>query len=446
MNNHLKLKQSQKILLTPQLKQSVQLLNMSTVECDEWLTDALDRNPLLEQVAKVGVASLGSRKVTAAVSSSHHGSEDYDPWLYIEDEVDFRSYLMAQICEHPLTKEEAFAVGVLIESLDDYGYLTTSLDEIVDSLPLEWMLGDDDLLEALNALKRFDPAGVGAGDLVESLTLQLQRLPETNLTQISIIIVQKYLNDLSRVNASQKISKYLAENIEDVEAAITLISTLNPFPSNGFENEEPTQYIQPDVEVRLVGNRWQVEDGFFSELPIKINEEYASIALDNNNSEMLELLKEGQALIQQLQMRHQTIKMIAEYIVLHQQEFFDQGRIALKPMQMVEVADALSIHESTVSRAVNRKYINCPKGVFEMRSFFSQALTSSEGDGTEKSSIAVQALIEQYIQSENPAKPYSDENIVKWLSTHDVQIARRTVAKYRDILGIPAAFARKIRD
>ncbi len=440
MKNQLQLKQSQKLLLTPQLRQSIQLLNMSTLERDEWLSDVLVENPLLERLVNVEAMQ---KPITASVSSLHVSESEFDPWLYVEDTVDFRRYLLGQICEHPLSDDEAFAVGVLIESLNEHGYLTSSLEDIADHAPLEWLLDEERLQSALLQLQSFDPAGVGAKDIAESLQLQLLRLPHSCEQQVALRIVLEFLPEMGRASFDKKIGKACQVDEDCVQKALQLLSSLNPYPSNGFESNEFTQYIEPDVEVVFKEGHWQVLDSFLGGLPIKINEEYAGIAVQNSNEAMLQLLKDAQSLIQQLNLRSQTIKMVSEYIVMHQQAFFSEGRVALKPMSMADVAKALSLHESTISRAVNKKYLNCPQGLLELRSFFSQAVGN---DGNEDASaIAIKALIERYIKDENKQKPYSDDAIVKWLAGQDIQIARRTVSKYREALGIPAAFARKIK-
>ena len=473
MQNQLKLKQTQQLQLNPQLQQAIKLLQMSGLELDEAVEQALLENPLLERVesdfseeshepeALTSEAESmefdangdfeedwQSLQLTAGLGSTGitYEGEFQDAFAQIEDNSDFRQFLRDQVCEHQLSDAEVFSVRVLIEHLDEHGYLSTSLTEVVEHSPLEWFLEEEQLAAALVKLQRFEPAGVGATDLAEFLLLQLQRMAEDETIVLAKLIVRQYFSVLAQPSNVTKLKKYLPMSAAEIQTAVMLIQTLNPYPSSGYAHAEPTQYVLPDIRVFKKSGKWIAQLQRQSQPQIRVNEEYAAVVEESGHSDLKRQIQEAKQLISGLEMRSDTVLRVADYVVEHQQEFFSQGAIALKPMLIKSVAEFLDLHESTISRAVNQKYLSCPQGLFELRWFFTQTATNSDGDGEDGiSNRVIKTILEKLIGEEDKRKPLSDEKLAQKLLEHDIKIARRTVTKYRESLRIASASERKIR-
>ncbi|MDO4879497.1 MAG: RNA polymerase factor sigma-54 [Neisseria sp.] len=444
---HLKLKQTQQ--LSQGMQQSLRVLQMSGMELEREVEDWLQDNPLLERRDPPETPLEPVRLSASAGGRREIGGDDAeDVWATIAEEEDFNQYLHKQVCEHPLSPEEAARVHVLIDFLDEQGYLKESLRDIVDHTPLEWMLDEDDMLDALDRLQSFDPPGVGAADLQESLLLQLQRLPASPARQCAGQIVRGFLDELTR-SKQQKIDKFKKAlpdyDANIIETALQLIAGLNPYPAYGFASSEPTAFIQPDVWVREDGNGgWQVVGNEYAWPQIALNEELSEALKDGEGPDEVwrEKIQEARQKIDSLQLRKNTVLRLAQYIVEKQEDFFIFGEIGLVPMLLKDAAAELGVAESTISRAANNKYLSCPRGLFALRYFFSQAVHTEEGEeGTSQS--AVKAVLAQLIESEDKGKPYSDEALSQLLKHQGIDIARRTVAKYRESLGIAPAHQRK---
>ncbi|MDO5639119.1 MAG: RNA polymerase factor sigma-54 [Neisseria sp.] len=441
----LKLKQTQQ--LSQSLQQSLRILQMSGLELEREVDDWLQDNPLLERAESSEEGHAEPVHVSAAISkSSQLGGEDAeDVWATIAEEEDFNAFLHKQVCEHPLSEREAALVHILIDFLDDQGYLVDSLSDIIDYTPLEWMLDEDGLQEALDKLQLFDPAGVGAAGLGESLLLQLQRLPPSDARRCAARIVHLFLDDLGR-SRQQNIAKFkknLPDDTDTIEAALDLIATLNPYPAYGFASAEPTAYVQPDVWVREGKAGWVVSSNEAAWPKVKLNREYCDMLEEAAGVDKVwkEKMAEARQKIDSLAHRKSTVLQLAEYIVERQEDFFIFGEIGLRPMLLKDAAAELGVAESTVSRAVNHKYLACPRGMFALRYFFTQAVATDDGEGASQS--AVKAIIGSLIESESKRKPYSDEALSKLLKQQGIDIARRTVTKYREALNIPPTHQRK---
>lgn len=477
MQNQLKLKQTQQLQLNPQLQQAIKLLQMSGLELDEAVEQALLENPLLERIDNkesmqenyeldVGVSAghdeygdlnqqvsiddyWQSLQITAGVGSTGiaYEGEFQDMFAQIEDSDDFRQFLRNQVCEHQLSREEAFRVHVLIESLDEHGYLPHGLQDIIEHSPLEWFLEEEDLAQALTHLQGFEPAGVGALSLSESLLLQLQRLPDSGVNQLAKLIVRQYFNVLGQPSNVTKLKKYLPVNIVEIQAAVILIQSLNPYPSNGYAHTEPTHYVLPDIRVFKQGRVWVAQLQRETQPRVRMNEEYASVVEACGHQDLKKQMQDAKQLIHSLEMRADTVLRVADYVVAHQQAFFSEGAMALKPMLIKSVAEFLDLHESTISRAVNQKYLSCPQGLFELRWFFTQTATNG-GEGDEDEGVSnrvIKTILDKLIGEEDKRKPLSDEKLTQKLLEYDIKIARRTVTKYRESLRIPSASERKMR-
>ncbi len=442
----LKLKQTQQLNQT--MRQSLRVLQMSGIELEREVEDWLEENPLLERVEVSEAAPEPS--FSAAISSSRqiNGDEAEDIWATIAEEEDFVTYLHKQVCEHPLQEQQAALVHILIDFLDEQGYLIDSPSEIIDHTPLEWMLDEDVIQEAIDCLQSFDPPGVGATDLVESLFLQLQRLPPSPERMCAAKILRGHMDTLGK-NMQQNINR-LKKSLPDysaaqIEAALEMIHHLNPYPAYGFASSEPTSFVQPDVWVKEdEKGRWVVISNELAWPSIQISEELSEALAEEEEVDSLwkEKMKEAKQKVDSLALRKSTVLRLAEYIVEKQEDFFVFGEIGLTPMLLKDAAQALDVAESTVSRAVNQKYLACPRGLFALRYFFTQAASADEEqEGT--SQAAVKAMLSQLVANENKQKPYSDEALGKLLQQQGVDIARRTVAKYRESLNIPPAHMRR---
>ena len=445
----LKLRQTQQ--LNQRLQQSLRILQMSGIELEREVEDWLQDNPLLERPEADEFADAEFNHGTTMPRSNHLGGDDAeDAWLNIAKEEDFNQYLHSQVCEHPLSDKEAAYVHILIDFLDDQGYFTDSIQDLIDNTPLEWMLDEDELQNALDLLQTFDPPGVAAADLTESLMLQLIRLPASPARQAAAHLIQSSLHDLGK-NRKQNIIRFrkLFPEIdsETIEAALDIIATLNPYPAYGFASSEPTAYIQPDVWVKEGKDGWKVIGNEAAWPKLQLNREYCELmkSAEDGAPEWKEKINEAKQRIDSLELRKSTVIRLAEYIVKNQEDFFIFGEIGLAPMLMKDAAAELGLAESTISRAANQKYLSCPRGLFALRYFFTQAV-NSEGDKEGLSQGAIKAVLGQIIENEDSSKPHSDETLVRLLKQQGIDIARRTVAKYRESLDIPPAHKRKLTE
>lgn len=439
----IKLKQTQQ--LDRRLQQSLRVLQMSGIELEREVEDWLSDNPLLERKDTDEFSDAGFSHYTAPARQIG-GDEGEDMLSNIAGEEDFKQYLHAQVCEHPLSDQEAACVHILIDFLDEQGYLTDSIEDILDHTPLEWMLDEAMLKQALTALKKFDPAGVAAADLNESLILQIERSGECAAKSAALHIVRNALGSIdgNRSQTLARIKKRLPQTDSGtLEAALDLIASLNPFPAAGFASSTLTPYIRPDVRVEESKDGWTVSFNEDAQPALQLNREYCGLMPSEGVSpEWKEKIGEARQYLDALELRKATVVRLAEYIVKHQADFFTFGEIGLVPLLMKDAAAELGVAESTVSRAANQKYLSCPRGVFPLHHFFTSAV-QTEGSGEIFSQTAAKAVLSQLIDNEDKHKPHTDETIVRLLKLRGIEVSRRTVAKYRESLGIPAAHRRK---
>lgn len=439
----IKLKQTQQ--LDRRLQQSLRVLQMSGIELEREVEDWLSDNPLLERKDTDEFSDAEFSHYTAPARQIG-GDEGEDMLSNIAGEEDFKQYLHAQVCEHPLSDQEAACVHILIDFLDEQGYLTDSIEDILDHTPLEWMLDEAMLKQALTALKKFDPAGVAAADLNESLILQIERLGECAAKSAALHIVRNALDSIdgNRSQTLARIKKRLPQTDGGtLEAALDLIASLNPFPAAGFASSTLTPYIRPDVRVEESKDGWTVSFNEDAQPALQLNREYCGLMPSEGVSpEWKEKIGEARQYLDALELRKATVVRLAEYIVKHQADFFTFGEIGLVPLLMKDAAAELGVAESTVSRAANQKYLSCPRGVFPLHYFFTSAV-QTESSGEIFSQTAAKAVLSQLIDNEDKHKPHTDETIVRLLKLRGIEVSRRTVAKYRESLGIPAAHRRK---
>ena len=448
-NNDLQIKLKQTQQLSQGLQQSLRLLQMSSIEIEREIEDWLQENPLLEREELPEYAYQPSRSITANISKtgiSLDDEENESAWENLAAKETLNDYLHKQVCEHPLTEEEAFRVHILIDFLDEKGYLTDTIEEIIENTPLEWQLDEENMEIALEHLRNFDPVGVATYDLTQSLLYQLDRLPVSTERKAAAQIVMKHLKCVSQniPKSVIKIKKLLPEyNDTTLREACEMIQSLNPYPSYGFADEESTHFIRPDVYIERDKKGWRVISNETAWPQISVNRELTDALQSEKSldSEWRQKIASAKQKINMLQQRKSTVMRVAEYILENQKDFFVFGEIGLMPLRIKDCAQALELAESTISRAVSNKYLACPQGLFPLRYFFTQNVVENNGEGI--SAHAIKSVMEQMIANEDKKKPLSDFAIHELLQQQGINIARRTVAKYREQLGLPTVQQRR---
>lgn len=445
--NTLELNQSQKLILTTQLKQSLAILNMSRLEVEEEIRKESESNPLLE--AERNDEGIDWEKYIKHMESVNIRQDKNDAPYSSENAVDFENmirstsnlydYLIDELKYFKLTFEEKRICKYIIDSLDEDGYLRINDKEIYDALRVDASL----FRRCLDIVQQLDPPGIGARNISECLILQLERRGISNNIVENII-----MNDLELIgrNKLKDIAKKYKISIEKCKEAIEIIRHLDPKPGRACSNDKCV-YVQPDVIVDRIDGKYIVHTNEKDVYNIKINDFYRNMMTDKeSDKEAKEFIKErlnsAATLIKNIESRKSTILRIAEAIIEEQQEFIQKGEKYIKPMKMKDIADKLEIHESTVSRGVNGKYMLTPFGLYEFKFFFNAALeTDNSSEGA--SSAGIKRDIKDIIDGENKKKPLSDDAISKMLKEKGVSVARRTVAKYREEMGIPSSSRRK---
>lgn len=477
MKQSLQLRLSQHLALTPQLQQSIRLLQLSTLELNQEIEQALQDNPLLEREEIVEAAPFaGSGDAMVKVQeqpaeerpqretdqeaelgwgsemSSGHGPRDPDDDTDAGDiqaaAIGLREHLNSQLGLTQLAERERGVVAFLIEALDDDGYLTQSLDELAESMDV----ADSDreeLLEELSIglrhLQHLDPAGIGARSPQECLGLQLLNLVKSPVRELARNIVRDHLDQLAGRDYA-RIRKALGCSDDELRDAQTLIKSLNPRPGAQYAPLD-TRYVIPDVVVRKLRGIWKVTLNGEAMPRLRINRLYADIlqsqrsGRNSSAGSLAGQLQEAKWLIKNVQQRFDTIQRVAQAIVDRQRAFFDHGEVAMRPLTLREIADSVSLHESTISRVTTQKYLASPRGIFELKYFFGSHVATDTGGAA--SSTAIRALIKQLVGVEDGHKPLSDARIAEILGEQGIVVARRTVAKYRESLSIPPVNLRK---
>jgi RNA polymerase sigma-54 factor len=479
MKPTLQLKLSQQLRLTPQLQQSIRLLQLSTLELNQEIERIVQENPLLELGEEWHVPeaensfehsesedsadfdSVPPETVASEVKDEPEENFESDPeWsqenifshgTYEDDDheapqiparpLSLREHLNFQICLSQISEREKSIISLLIDSLNEDGYLLQDLDELMEMLPAELSISLDDLQDALKYLQGLDPSGVGARNLQECLVLQLQALPDDVYRDQAIKVVQEYLEILASHDFGQ-IKRLLACDDQSLRAIQKLIVNLNPKPGAQF-NSQSERYIVPDITVTKKNGIWGANLNMAAIPRLNINHLYANILKQEHHSSrgLVSQLNEAKWLIKNIQQRSSTILKVASAIVERQQQFFEHGEVAMRPLVLRDIAETLNLHESTVSRVTTQKFMYTPRGIFELKYFFGSHVSTDSGGAC--SATAIRALIKQLIQEENPRKPLSDNGISTILEQQGIVVARRTIAKYRESIQIPAANLRK---
>ena len=470
MKQSLQFRQSQQLVMTPQLQQSIRLLQLSTLEVNQEVARLLDENPLLERDDE-GPAYTGPGDAPSAASEANTaetdaradadsgpGDEDWGEPSFAaashDDEHEgrgeiaselptLREHLIWQLNLSQLSARDRQLVSLLIDALDENGYLAQPLDEICALLPEDLEVSIDDLETALAQLQHLDEPGIGARTLSECLALQVKALPEDTPGRDTALRLAEQHLALLGAHDFTKLKKQLQCNDDALRQAQALIVQLNPKPGEQYA-AQAADHVIPDVIVELRGTAWRARLNPEALPRLRINRIYANILQQQDEKHTHQLsgqLQEARWFIKNLQQRFDTILRVAQAIVDRQRQFLEMGEVAMRPLVLREIADQLGLHESTISRVTTQKFMRTPRGIYEFKYFFSSGLAT--GTGGECSSTAIRAVIKQLVGEENPRQPLSDSRISEVLAQQGIIVARRTVAKYRESLRILPANLRK---
>lgn len=510
MRQSLQLRTSQQLAMTPQLQQAIRMLQLSSLELQIEIQQALDTNMMLEEEMPEenieeleeehnsdsqtgieainefdGIANEAPASAEQEIASESGMSEQtaeipdelpvdsswddvYEPTTAPassaplgEDTREFeqgdssseslQQHLLWQMRMANLSEEDIEIAETLIDAIDDDGLIAAPLDDLLEGLRAQGLEIDIEELNAvLHTIQNFDPPGIAACSLQECLLLQLKALASNDLSdEQSLALIEQTNNlienhfDLLASRDYAQLKRKLRLNDEQLHQLTNLIQSLNPRPGSQFSSEKP-QYIVPDVFVSKHRGVWRVELNMESAPKVRVNNTYAGLIkqMNGNDSSTLKThLQEARWFIKSLQSRNETLMKVATSIVEHQQRFLEEGEVGMKAMVLADIATELGMHESTISRTTTRKYMHTPRGIFELKYFFSSHVSTSSGG--ECSSTAIRAMIKKLIAEEPAKKPLSDNKIATMLSEQGINVARRTIAKYRESMAIPPSNERK---
>lgn len=516
MKTSLQIKMGQQLTMTPQLQQAIRLLQLSTLDLQQEIQEALDSNPMLESEEFDDNSDSGNESDNDSRSSdsdnndrdsredreSSSDNQDYDnsyddnsyddqsgqesldeQWSSeklpddlpvdsqwedtyqvsagvasssgpVDEDFDYDSryatsdnlqdHLLWQLNLTPMSDADREVATMLIDGVDDDGYLHTTVEDVIEAMDPSLEIEEEEVMAVLHRLQQFDPAGVFCRDLRECLLLQLHQLPQGTpwLTEAQLIIRDHI--DLLGSRDYQSLMRRTKLKEDDLKSVMRLIKELNPKPGAGIASEE-SEYVIPDVIVRQVRDEWRVELNPEIAPKLRVNADYASLIRRSDSSAdntfLKDHLQEARWFIKSLQSRNDTLLKVATKIVEFQIDFFEEGDEGMKPLVLHDIAEAVGMHESTISRVTTQKYMHTPRGIFELKYFFSSHVSTDSGG--ECSSTAIRAMIKKLIADENTRKPLSDNKIATMLGEKGIKVARRTVAKYREAMLIPPSNERK---
>ena len=463
----LQLRATQGAALSQQMQQGLKMLQMSALELEQAIAQALSANPLLESDDALDEAGAEEgestdlrsseedtdegvdpeRELTWSTTGGNHAGERTadDPVLLAPAPLSLRDHLLQQVNVSGLGERDLTLARVLVEALDEDGFLRDSLEEIAELVEPEGARTLVRELEvALSFLQSLDPAGVGARSVSECLLLQLRARPQdTPGLALAMRIVESHL-DLLAAHDTARLTRMLGCSEPEFAQANQLIRSLAPRPAATFGSDEP-QHVVPDVTVRKVRGRWMAFPNSAASPRLRINRLYAdAVRRDRgwSSTPMGAQLTEARWLLRSIEQRAETILKVASAIVATQQGFFEHGDVAIRPLHLRDIAAEVGVHESTVSRVTSGKYMATPRGLIEFKHFFGSRLVSE--DGYRISPRAIQTLIRDIVEAEDPRQPLSDIRITRQLEQRGASVARRTVTKYRDAIGIPPVEARRM--
>ena len=432
------LKLSQSLKLTPLLQQSIKLLQASQVEINDLINDYINENPFLEYEDNLSISK--PRNQYAKNYNANVNQDDfYDIFENQTKNLTLKEFLIGNSGVFSMSEREQLVFYYLIDAINDDGYLITDFHELINDIPISPEISSFELEAALKIIQACSHPGIGSRNLSECLTLQLENIKDTkNITKIAQIITKDYLNYIP-ANKVSELSRKISASEDEIQNAIKLIKSLNPRPGQIFKAIEKNDFINHDLEVIKKNNQLEIFLNDEEFLKLKIVNHYDEL-LQKENS-LKEKFQEARWLVKNLEQRSITILRVSKEIMSYQVNFLDNGEEFIKPLKLKDIAEKLELHESTISRVTNNKFIKTPHGLFELKFFFSKAVASTEKDGTSSKSIL--AKIRYIVNNEDKKKPYSDEKIVLLLKQEGIVVARRTIAKYRDILNIAPSNQRK---
>jgi RNA polymerase sigma-54 factor len=431
--------------MTPELIQAIQILQYNNQELNEYIDKELLENPILESEyhkesdTEIDIDSLRDQLIQADENveaykqwESHSTSDEYSYENFVAFNYTLTEFLIEQLHFSSLKGQDAEIGRYIIENIDDNGYLSMSLEEICSVLDVDL----DSCERVLDLIHTFEPSGVGARDLNECLIIQLASLGE--LTDEIEFIISNRLKDLAD-NKYALISKEVGISLTEVQEIADLIKTLEPKPGRGFDSDNSIKYILPDIYVEETNGEYIVSTNDGSTPSLHISSYYNSLAEEAKSDKELSnylnnRFNSAMWLMKSIEQRKKTIYNVASAIVQFQNDFFAKGERFLKPLTLKQIAETVGVHESTVSRAINGKYMQCPRGVFELKYFFTGGILNEDGSGV--SSNSIKSMIKEFVDAEDDKKPLSDSKISEMLHEKGIDISRRTVAKYRDDIGI----------
>jgi RNA polymerase sigma-54 factor len=451
---------SQSLTMTPQLQQAIRLLQLPVLDLNAQIQEALEENIMLEladlpDVPKTSGESTAEIETIKAEDSWQSSSMDRirdGGWngegRPIGEFADLsgqtlREHLIWQLELEDFSPREVLIGEALVDAINDDGYLTIEPEEIADFLDQQAGVTLQEIEDTLTKVQGLDPVGIGARSLSECLVLQLTQLEvSTPCLELAVKLATDHL-DLIATQEYTKLRRNLRTSEADLDIALALVRSCHPKPGLAVSPAAP-EYVIPDVFVRKIDNRWQVEISASGIPRLSVNQQYAKLLRGNGNHPALRSQLQGARwLVRSLEIRNETLLKVATYIVSRQKDFLEHGEEAMKPLVLRDVAESIAMHESTISRVTTNKYMHTPRGVFEFKYFFSSHLSTD--DGEEQSSTSVRAKIRILIGADNPAKPLSDSKIARLLSNEGIKVARRTVAKYREAMKITSSSERKVR-
>lgn len=491
MKLSLQLKLGQQLTMTPQLQQAIKLLQLSTLDLQQEIHQALESNPMLdvdesveEEERSSEEHSSSSEKTDTQASSTEESlngeesswqeqipndlsvdsnwddiyptasttyssdSENYDFESRNTAEESLQDHLLWQLNLTPMSEQDEAIAMAIIDAIDSNGMLTVDIESIHGGFDPSLELEEEEVLAVLHRIQQFDPVGVGYRNLAECLLIQLNQLDNAERPELinnAKLIISEHLELLGHRDYAQLMRRTKLKEAE-LRDTITVIEGLDPRPGSAIAPPS-TSYIVPDVIVskHVESGKWKVELNPETAPKIRINDSYASLVkradTSDDNSYMRDKLQEARWFIKSLQSRNETLMKVATRIVEHQKGFLEYGEEAMKPLVLHDIAEAVGMHESTISRVTTQKYMHTPRGIFELKYFFSSHV-STKGGG-ECSSTAIRAIIKKLIAAENARKPLSDSKITQLLEEKGINVARRTIAKYRESLSIPPSNERK---
>ena len=479
----------QQLKLTPQLQQSIKILQYSALEVQQTIETTLETNFMLEVSDDLdqdnddetveSIESLESKETASAdenapldieksddikesleidlewtevygdhvASSGSASSEDYvGAETYTASEETLQDHLFWQSNIYPWSEDEEVIASYIIDDINDEGYLSSDLEELCTTIAShedDVSVSIDEIEKVLLVIQQFEPTGVAARNVQESLLLQLAALNQDPFVVTASKLIKEHFDWLS-FHDTKRIKKMYALNDDELTHLLRLIQSLNPRPGREFSSAD-SEIIVPDLRLRRAKDGWLVELNSQAFPRLQVNSAYidltSSIGNDEQSKKIKEQLVEAKGLIKSIQSRGETLLKVGKFIVQKQKGFFEEGEHAMQPLVLREVAEHLDLHESTISRATNQKYIQTPRGTFELKYFFSTGV--SQYGSADQSAIAIKAHIKELIDAEDPKKPLSDNKLMALLEDKEIMVARRTIAKYREALKIPSSSERK---